>query len=132
MNKNQNGSFTIEAALVMPVVLMVILAGIYFIFYFHDKNILTGAVYETAVVGSERNGCKEEELAAYFRRRTKGKLIIFSDVQEEIIWKEESVRVLCHAKRNRMQIHCQIAMKRTNPEAYIRKIRKIKKIGDIK
>lgn len=132
MKKEQNGSFTIEASFVVPIVLMVFMAGIYVIFYFHDKNILMGAVYETAVVGSERTECEEEELETYFRRRIKGKLLIFADVKEEIELKADTVRVLCRAKRKGMRIDCQSAMRRTNPEAYIRKIRKIKKIGDSK
>lgn len=130
MKKRMSGSFTIEASFVVPIVLLVFMVGIYFIFYFHDKNILMGAVYETAVVGSERMECKEEELETYFRRRIKGKLIIFTDVKEEIELKEDAVRVLCRAKRKRMRIHCQIAMRKTEPEAYIRKIRKIKEIGE--
>ena len=52
MKKRLSGSFTIEASFVVPIVLLVFMVGIYFIFYFHDKNILMGAVYETAVVGS--------------------------------------------------------------------------------
>ena len=74
MKKKQNGSFTIEASFVVPIVLMVFMASVYIIFYFHDKNILSGAVYETAVVGSGRKGYEKEELEAYFRRRIKGKL----------------------------------------------------------
>ena len=69
MKKNQNGSFTIEASFVVPIILMVFMASVYIIFYFHDKNILSGAAYETAVVGSERKSYKKEELEAYFRRR---------------------------------------------------------------
>lgn len=73
MKKNQNGSFTIEASFVVPIILMVFMASVYIIFYFHDKNILSGAAYETAVVGSERKSYKKEELEAYFRRNRKGK-----------------------------------------------------------
>ena len=71
MKKKQNGSFTIEASFVVPIILMVFMASVYIIFYFHDKNILSGAVYETAVVGSGRKGYEKEELEAYFRRRIK-------------------------------------------------------------
>lgn len=132
MKKSQNGSFTVEASFVVPIVLMMFVASIYVIFYFHDKNILEGAVYETAVVGSGRKEYEKEELEAYFRRRIKGKLIIFSDVKEEIELEDDRVRVACRARKKMMRIKCQIAMMRTEPEAYIRKIRNIGKIGDTK
>lgn len=95
MKKKQNGSFTIEASFVVPIILMVFMASVYIIFYFHDKNILSGAVYETAVVGSGRKGYEKEELEAYFRRRIKGKLIIFSNIKERFNWKKN--RLWLHA-----------------------------------
>ena len=99
MKKNQNGSFTIEASFVVPIILMVFMASVYIIFYFHDKNILSGAAYETAVVGSERKSYKKEELEAYFRRRIKGKLIVFSNVKENIEVEKEEIRSRAVRKR---------------------------------
>ena len=129
MKKKQNGSFTIEASFVVPIILMVFMASVYIIFYFHDKNILSGAVYETAVVGSGRKGYEKEELEAYFRRRIKGKLIIFSNIKEQIM-------VTCSAERKMMTVEICASVDRTDPETYIRRIRKIKKleeeIGDTK
>ena len=122
MKKNQNGSFTIEASFVVPIILMVFMASVYIIFYFHDKNILSGAAYETAVVGSERKSYKKEELEAYFRRRIKGKLIVFSNVKEK-----EEITVTCSAKKRRMKINVSASVKQTEPETYIRNVRKIKK-----
>ena len=37
----------------MPVVLLCWMAVIFALFYYHDKNIIGGAAYETAIVGSE-------------------------------------------------------------------------------
>ena len=119
MKKNQNGSFTIEASFVVPIILMVFMASVYIIFYFHDKNILSGAAYETAVVGSERKSYKKEELEAYFRRRKKGKLIV--EVEKE------EITVTCSAKKRRMKINVSASVKQTEPETYIRNVRKIKK-----
>ena len=127
MKKNQNGSFTIEASFVVPIILMVFMASVYIIFYFHDKNILSGAAYEAAVVGSERKSYKKEELEAYFRRRIKGKLIVFSDVKENIEVEKEEITVTCSAKKRRMKINVSASVKQTEPETYIRNVRKIKK-----
>ena len=66
MKKKQNGSFTIEASFVVPIILMVFMASVYIIFYFHDKNILSGAVYETAVVGSGRKGYEKRGVRSIF------------------------------------------------------------------
>lgn len=46
------GSFTVEAALVFPIVLAVVLFLIYSAFYIHNREVLTEAAYETAVYGS--------------------------------------------------------------------------------
>lgn len=130
VKKNQNGSFTIEASFVVPIILMVFMASVYIIFYFHDKNILSGAAYETAVVGSERKSYKKEELEAYFRRRIKGKLIVFSNVKENIEVEREKITVTCSAKKRRMKIKVSASVKQTEPETYIRNVRKIKKIEE--
>lgn len=103
------------------------MASVYIIFYFHDKNILSGAAYETAVVGSERKSYKKEELEAYFRRRIKGKLIVFSNVKENIEVEKEEITVTCSAKKRRMKIKVSASVKQTEPETYIRNVRKIKK-----
>lgn len=44
MNKKLKGSFTVEAALVMPIVLFVTISLIYLSFYLHDKNRIEGTV----------------------------------------------------------------------------------------
>ncbi|MBP3469913.1 MAG: pilus assembly protein, partial [Lachnospiraceae bacterium] len=38
----------------MPMILFLILSCILAVFYYHDKNIISGAAYETAVVGSTK------------------------------------------------------------------------------
>ena len=42
---------------------------------------------------------KKEELEAYFRRRIKGKLIVFSNVKENIEVEKEEITVTCSAKK---------------------------------
>ena len=43
------GSFTVEMAFLMPMILFLIMGCIRISFYYHDKNIIAGAAYETAV-----------------------------------------------------------------------------------
>lgn len=60
--KMMKGSLMVEAAYIMPVIFLSFIAGLYMLFYFHDKNILLGAGYETVVVGSEKMRWNEENI----------------------------------------------------------------------
>lgn len=68
-----NGSFTVEMSLLMPMILFLVMGCVLACFYYHDKNIIAGAAYETAVVGStkarEKDGIQEAELKALFQER---------------------------------------------------------------
>lgn len=132
MKKAYRGSFTVEASLIVPIILMMFAVLIYILFYYHDKNIMAGAAYETAVVGTERQDCEEEELERYFQRRVRGKLILFPSVQEKIQIEKESVTIVCRARKKRMKIEVSMSARRTEPEKFIRNIRKIKKKGQVK
>ena len=60
------GSLTVEMSFLMPMILFLIMGCILAAFYYHDKLILTGAAYETAVAGStkarEKDGVKAGQL----------------------------------------------------------------------
>ena len=48
------GSMTVEMSFLMPMIMFLIMGCILTVFYYHDKNVLSGAAYETAVAGSTR------------------------------------------------------------------------------
>lgn len=48
----QKGSYTVEAALLMGIILSVLLAILFLIFFFHDRGFLQGAAHETACIAS--------------------------------------------------------------------------------
>ena len=48
----RKGSFTVETAAVMSLVLFVIFASVYLCFYVHNRTWLTSAAYEAALSGS--------------------------------------------------------------------------------
>jgi Flp pilus assembly protein TadG len=52
MRKIKRGSFTVEAALLMPVIFLVLMGLLYLNFYVHNRAWLTAAAYEAAVSGS--------------------------------------------------------------------------------
>ena len=52
MKKVKRGSFTIEAALLMPVIFLVLMGVLNLNFFVHNRAWLTAAAYEAAVSGS--------------------------------------------------------------------------------
>lgn len=59
--KERKASITVEAALVVPIVLMVIFLLISLDFYVHDKAYFTLGAYETALTGNSFRYVSEEE-----------------------------------------------------------------------
>ncbi len=51
-NAVRKGSFTIETACVMPLILLVLMGCLYLNFYVHNRGWLTSAAYEAALTGS--------------------------------------------------------------------------------
>ena len=62
MKKLKKGSFTLEAALLMPLLLMVIMSMLYLDFFVHNRAWLTAAAYEAAVSGSMEGYKKEANI----------------------------------------------------------------------
>ena len=58
------GSYTVEAALVFPIILFVLAALLILAFYVHDRGILQGLACETAVAGSNYITENERKAAA--------------------------------------------------------------------
>ena len=129
-HKLLNGSMTIEMSFLMPIILILITNCILVVFYYHDKNVLAGAAYETAVVGStkarEKEGVKEEELASLFEQRAKNKCILFSNPDTSITASDEEIEVAVTASRRRMHLTIIKKAAVTEPEKYIRDIRRWK------
>lgn len=118
------GSFTVEMSVIVPVILFLILECILVFFYYHDKNILAGAAYETAVAGStkarEENGADKAELEAMFQERIRGKCILFSGGQASVRITDEAVTVQVRAQKREMKIDLACKAAVTVPEQKIR------------
>lgn len=59
--KYRKGSYTVEAALLMGIILSVFVALIYLTFLFHDRSILQGAAHEAASVASLHADSQKQE-----------------------------------------------------------------------
>lgn len=62
-------------------ILFILYGIILILFYYHDKNILTGAAYETAAVAARKNSMEppfqEEDIEKLLKERISGKMIFF-------------------------------------------------------
>lgn len=127
--RSYKGSATIEMAYIMPVFLLVFTAAVYMTFYYHDKNILQGTAYETAVIIAQKNRMEEEvDGEQCFRERLGKKLIFFSAPTVSCQETKDNIIVTARVKRRRMGIAIEQKAAVTQPEKYIRDIRKVKKI----
>lgn len=131
MKKLYRGSFTVEASVVVPVLFMMIVVLIYTLFYYHDKNIVSGAAYETVVVGAEQKEMEEQELEEYFQQRVRGKLILFLYAGADVQIEKEQIKIQCTARKKWMKLSVDMSANRTEPEKFIRNIRKLKKAGEM-
>lgn len=127
--KMQKGSLTIEMVCLIPIIGMVFIFCVWGGFYFHDKNIISSCAYETAVVGSvkarEKEGVSEEVLVKAFQERIQGKCILFSKVTATVQISEEQITVSASAKKKNMGISVIYSASVTDPEGYIRKIKRL-------
>lgn len=131
LKKKYQGSLTVETAYLMPVIGMILAVSILALFYFHDKNIISSCAYETAVVGStkarEKDGVSPDILIRAFQERIHGKCILFPDAAVEVQVKENLILVHAYSRRKGMTVSAEHRMKVTDPEKYIRDLRRIGK-----
>ena len=117
------GSTVVEMAYLMPVVLLCWMAVIFTLFYYHDKNIIGGAAYETAVVGSEewrwQKKIEDGKMEQYFQKRIENKLIFFDTASVETVIVKDEFEVTAGAKKRRMRMSVKRSAAHTLPEEKI-------------
>lgn len=121
---------TIEAAVIVPIVLLIFGVLLHILFYWHDKNILMSTAHETAALGSSESEPAELELEYYFFDRMEGKLLLFDRVECVAHIEDDKVKVQWDGSKGKMVAEGEYSISRTCPEAYIREIRKLEKIGE--
>ena len=118
--KKVNGSMTVEMSLLMPIILFLIL------------NCILTVFYETSVVGStkmrEAEGVDEGELTALFAERIEGKCILFAGSSVNISVGEKQILVEATAEKGKFRVSVRKRASVTEPEAYIRKKRKLREV----
>ncbi len=130
MKTNVKGSLTIEAAVIVPMILLIFGILMHILFYWHDKVILVSAAYETVALGAGRSEMDEAQLEHEFYARVKGKLLLLNKVECKVQTETEEVLIKCSGSRKTSQVQVKQRMIRTKPERYIRQVRKIEKLGE--
>lgn len=128
--------YTVEMSFLMPVIMLLVMSSIYVFFYYHDKNIISGAAYETAVVGSNKarekttertgDGPDTAELESLFQNRVKGKCILLSGIQGQVSVMDDEICVQAQASWKRLRLSVEKRAAVTEPEQKLRDIKKIK------
>lgn len=129
-SRTLHGSFTIEAAMIVPMLLAIFALLLTMLFYYHDKNVVEAIAHETVVMGCGEEGIDDFKLRQYFQKRIQGKLLVFSDVNVEAQVREDEIVMTCRARKRGMSLKTQMTMKRTVPVDFIRKRRWLDNIGE--
>lgn len=128
------GSLTVEMSYLMPLTLLLLMSSILAIFYFHDKNILAGAAYETAAVAGTKIREKEKtdtaQIEALFYERTEGKYILFPTPEVSIEIGDREIIVTAAARRGEFGLSVEKKIPVTEPEKTIRDRKRLKEIGN--
>lgn len=95
--RKEEGYFTVEAALILPVVLLIFTTVLFLSFYIYDRCILEQSAYGAALRGSTNYYQRNEEAYMAAKRGaislTEGKLVAASSLENEVTVTERSVTV---------------------------------------
>lgn len=121
-------SATIEAAVACSVFFLSFFLIVNALFYYHDKNILMGTAYEAAVVQSQKKRspetCTAGKSEQEFERAARRRMLLFSKVDLTIEETDQKITVQGTASKRRMKISVSQSASVTEPEKFIRNMRK--------
>lgn len=142
------GSCTVEAAMIMPVVIAAIVIVIYSAFYLHDRTVLNGIAYKAALRGSQAGESDKDLMAAGARNMAVGfmehRLLAARNVKVTARVEEGAVKVVCDgefhiptgmitgilSEKEMPRIRAEKRVEIREPTAFIRDCRKIMKLAD--
>ena len=123
-----SGNSVIEMSYIMPLFFSLFVIIIHTVFYYHDKNILMGTAYEAAVVHSQKKrspeACTIAEAEQSFEIAARKRMLLFSAVNLTIEETDQKITVQGIAWKGRMKISVSQSAAVTEPEKFIRNMRK--------
>ncbi len=130
MKKRYKGSVTIEASYIVPIFLSIFVLLVTWLFYFHDKNVVAATAHETVAAYCNCEEINKTDVAQYFRKRVRKKLILFSKVRTTVKVDEEQLTLECNARKKQLRMKSKMVMSRTNPEKSLRDKKRITNMID--
>ena len=116
-------------AILMPILISIFIVVVQLLFYYHDKNVLTAAVYEVTVEGSSREYSKEE-LGLLLQEKINHRMILFTNIQADIVMNTSEIKLHCKSTKQGMVLQAEVIMYRKRPEGIIRNVLRMKKIEE--
>lgn len=143
--KNKKGNFTIECALIMPIILVCILAVVWLIIFLYDKNVMYRAMIHAVSAADYKNSSTNGELKKEIEER------LYEDLNNQLVGvKESSVSVKVGAKKvtvtvegklnvpmsenilsSLSEIELKVTKKRMDAAGIIADVRRVKALYDI-
>ena len=124
--------YIVEMSFLMPMILLMIMLSIFGVFYFHDKNIIEGAAYETVGAGKarEKGMIDEGGLKKLFEERVEDKCILFDGAAATVRISDDEIEILAQGEKRGMNVSVIKRMPVTKPEQKIRDMRRMKGLGN--
>lgn len=128
--KELKGSYTVELAAIMPVIILILILSITMSLFLYDKCILEGIAMETAVAAAEALRYEDTELSSLQKKGefVAGKRLIYLE-EGKILLSEEKDRVTVSlgAGKEIRGIRCNVHASASTivPEKYIRLCRTV-------
>lgn len=129
--KKLKGSITVEMAYILPSVILIFVLVLYTVFYYHDKNILSGAAAETVVLGTQaarQKGGQEVSLQSFYQERVSKKLILLKVTDIDVSEGKKEIAVTAYAGKGWMRVSVMQKSKIPRPEEKIRNKRKLESL----
>lgn len=139
--KNQKGSYTVEAALLMGIILSVLVSVIYLGFWYHDKGFLQSVAYETACTASLRADESGWQIEQAARTLTEGRMLGTRGIQRQCQNSKKAATVsfqgtfripgmiLAFFQKEKLEIQESCTITTERPSKKIQKIRGIVKVA---
>ena len=123
MMKPVRAVITVEAAVVMGVILIGLALLLRMALYLHDKAVLSGVVMESAQVARERDRAGiEDSVSGYIAERLQGKLLYFPLSACSVSQTGDMVRVSSQTANGALRLRAVAGAPLIDPEEEIRKM----------
>lgn len=91
--KYLDGSYTIEAALIVPIVIFIIISIIYYSFYLHDSLVMKSCGYGFVLDYENYSGLGEEELSEKARNLLDERTILAQNISADVDLKNNGMEI---------------------------------------